>query len=149
MARIEEFRSLLERENYGLPAFPLPVLDTAEMIEEMGVDWKLPRRCGAEELIQPWVEFCDLALEGGKIVKEMREGSGLKLDFAALGAWSRAMRILGRDFEKRKKTIEAARRAFGALLGTEKTEEMKLEDPNKARELVGAFEEHLLARATL
>ncbi len=141
-------RSPSERRNGGLPAPLLLVGDTAEMIDQMGLRWELPSSVSdPEKIIRPWLRFCDLVIEGRDVIRQLvEEGESLaeegkfRPDIEALGAWNYSRRILQVRFEEREERIEAARRAFGALLGMGK---MKPGDADEARELVRACEKEL------
>lgn len=139
MARPEELRSPQERKNKDLPVPSVPTLDTAEMLDEMGPEWKLPRRRDAEELIHPWIEVCNKAIEGSELIRRFKETGELKLNFEALGYYSYLRDALRVNFEQSKETIQGALRAFNALLG-KNVDEMEAGDPDKARTLVNACE---------
>lgn len=163
MAGVETLWSKAELQNGGLPVPHLPILDTAEMIDAMGEgEWRalspeeikgricfsIPPRPDFRETIEPWIEFCNDVIEGRRIIRSLMRRGELKLNFVALGAFNYAMRFLGGNVEERTKQIEAAKRAFSALLGRKEMRGMRPEDPNEARKLVSTFENLVLASST-
>lgn len=149
----------MEPENEGFPKPLLQVFHSEEMIEAMGEgQWRLPTQEDVKKdvyfsitpstdfrgLIQEWVTFCDLVMQGQEMMCPP-EGEASMWSISAIGAWAHAKEVLGGEIGERKKLISGAGRAFGALL--DKGVKMKPGDTHKARKLVEIFKEWKLVQA--
>lgn len=163
-----------EPKEVDLPVPRLSILSSAEMIELMGEgQWRIPtpedvekEACSSlhswtdfEGIIEEWVNFCNLALEGSDIVRRAYTSGKIIIDTKAIGAWDYARKMLGSkkreewnfgkggpklDFERRERLIEGAGRAFASLL--DEDVKMRPWDTHKARKLVSTFEDRAMER---
>lgn len=138
MSTVESFLSIpLEQTTEPkVPEISLPVLDTYELLDEIGDKWELPSGEKSPRLIRTWLNFCNAAIKGNEIVSEAARTGIIALDHNAMDCMDLTSRSLGNSEEAMKK-IRATQRAFGKLLGESKrSEEMQSEDPSQAREFV-------------
>jgi len=144
-----------------LPKPSLPIVNTAMLIEIIGEEWRMPTyeeikrnedfpvslSTSPGRLIGQWMKFFDLVEKGNKIVENTVGEGVVEVDLSALEAWKYAREVLGGKFEQRKEMIAAAKRAFQVLLGV--ALETEPGDPEQARELVKAFENHLVKESSV
>lgn len=136
-------------------AFGVPILDMAELLEEIGSDWGMPKgkRWGykgekAERIARGWIDYLEKTLRGFKIVRETATKGQITLDFPALDACNDLEKALPAfDFEEREAKVKAALRAFKSLLDSKVRPEE--DDKEAAGMIVKSYESALAARMGL